>query len=257
MPKLIDLTGKRYGKLTVLELVGKKNNSKEYYWKCKCDCGNICEVQGVSLRSGNTKSCGCGKYDGLKKYNEQQSQDAIIPIGTKIGKLTVLADLGLKPQYNGAKKNRRWYKCQCECGNICEASGNQLKTENKISCGACLSSKGEFMIKTLLDQNNIYYNQEVVLPQLVEESGKRLRFDFVLYDANNNIQRIIEFDGRQHITGPDTNYWGHSTDTLESIQEKDQIKNNFCKKHSYPLVRIPYTKTNCTLEDLLGDKYLI
>ena len=87
--------------------------------------------------------------------------------------------------------------------------------------------------------------------------GKRLRFDFIIYE-DNKISRIIEFDGRQHITGPDTNYWGHSTDTLETIQEKDNIKNQWCINHNIPLVRIPYSKVNnITFEDLFGNKYLI
>lgn len=257
MPKIIDLTGQRFGKLTVLELVGKKNG-KGYYWKCQCDCGNIKDILGSSLRSGNTKSCGCEQYKGFQKYNLNQSEEAKIPINTRFGKLVVIEDLGLKPQYKGAKKNRRWYKCQCDCGNICEVNGNSLKEENKISCGKCLTSKGELMIKSLLDENNIIYNQEVILPELVKEYNHKLRFDFVIYDSNNNIDRIIEYDGRQHFTGPDTNYWDRSnTETLEEIKQKDKIKNIFCLQHNYPLVRIPYTIKKCTLEDLLGNKFLV
>lgn len=92
----------------------------------------------------------------------------------------------------------------------------------------------------------------------MKETGRRLRFDFILYNNDNSINRIIEFDGRQHKYGPDTNYWGHSTDTLKSIKEKDNLKNDFCLKHNYPLVCIPYTKLdNLTIDDLLGNKYLI
>lgn len=72
------------------------------------------------------------------------------------------------------------------------------------------------------------------------------------------MERLIEFDGRQHFTGPDTTHWGRTTDTLESIKERDEIKNCFCLNHNYPLVRIPYFKLETiTIEDLLGDKYLI
>lgn len=56
--KAIDLTGKRYGRLTVLEKC-ENAKSKRLSWKCVCDCGNITIVQGNNLRSGNTKSCGC------------------------------------------------------------------------------------------------------------------------------------------------------------------------------------------------------
>lgn len=53
-----NITGKRFGNLTVLFRVqnDKQGNS---YWLCKCDCGNDFVVRGTSLRSGHTTSCGC------------------------------------------------------------------------------------------------------------------------------------------------------------------------------------------------------
>jgi hypothetical protein len=67
---------------------------------------------------------------------------------------------------------------------------------------------------------------------------------------------MIEFDGRQHTNGPEA-IWSQS-DSLEIIQERDAIKNNFCLSHNYPLVRIPYTKINyINIEDILGDEYLV
>ncbi len=57
MGKLIDLTGQRFGRLTV---VGRSFVRKgQLFWTCRCDCGNICDVQGSSLRGGRTSSCGC------------------------------------------------------------------------------------------------------------------------------------------------------------------------------------------------------
>ena len=151
-----------------------------------------------------------------------------------------------------------WYKCKCDCGNICEVSGNCLKSGSVISCGSCIRSKGELEIESLLSKNNILFNREVILPELVQATGRKLRFDFAIYNKQNNqIERFIEFDGRQHFTGPDTKNWGRA-DTLEIIRERDKIKNIFCIKHNYPLVRIPYYKLNTiTIEDLLGDEYLV
>ena len=57
MPRLIDLTGKRFGRLTVLSLSYKKNH--HHYWDCQCDCGNKKDVSGQQLKRGHTKSCGC------------------------------------------------------------------------------------------------------------------------------------------------------------------------------------------------------
>lgn len=56
----IDETGNRYGKLVVLEWAGTGQN-RYAMWKCECDCGNVTVVRGNNLRTGNTRSCGCGR----------------------------------------------------------------------------------------------------------------------------------------------------------------------------------------------------
>lgn len=63
MGKIKDLTGQKFGRLTVIEYVGNKK------WKCKCDCGNIVEVKSKSLCSGNTKSCGCYRKERTKELH--------------------------------------------------------------------------------------------------------------------------------------------------------------------------------------------
>ena len=55
---LIDLIGERFGLLEVIERSDKKVKG-DVYWKCKCDCGNIVDVSGHSLRRGSVLSCGC------------------------------------------------------------------------------------------------------------------------------------------------------------------------------------------------------
>ena len=79
--KFIDLTGKVFGRLTVLGVAYKKN--RQYFYHCICECGNETIVRGVALtkKYKPTRSCGCirkgrkkgpekvGKYDYFKKYN--------------------------------------------------------------------------------------------------------------------------------------------------------------------------------------------
>lgn len=57
MHKLIDMSGQRFGRLTVIRREGSRN--KRALWHCICDCGNEITVIGKNLRNGNTKSCGC------------------------------------------------------------------------------------------------------------------------------------------------------------------------------------------------------
>lgn len=56
--KLIDLTGQKFGKLTVVERAGNTNHGAAK-WCCVCECGNETVVIGDELRKGNTRSCGC------------------------------------------------------------------------------------------------------------------------------------------------------------------------------------------------------
>jgi len=58
MPKLIDLTGKSFGRLTVVERAGC-NKHGQALWLYRCECGKKKTVRGSSLRSGHTTSCGC------------------------------------------------------------------------------------------------------------------------------------------------------------------------------------------------------
>ena len=78
--------------------------------------------------------------------------------------------------------------------------GNLLKSGSKSSCG-CLSSKGEYYIEKILKQNNIIYNKDYALDELTNETGRRLRFDFVIYNDDGSINRFVEFDGNQHNSG--------------------------------------------------------
>ncbi len=57
MPALLDLTGEKYNRLTVIDRA--PHSGKFTQWRCRCDCGNIVNVITMHIRSGHTKSCGC------------------------------------------------------------------------------------------------------------------------------------------------------------------------------------------------------
>lgn len=63
--KIKDLTGKTFGRLTVIGLDEAKTGRKTY-WICQCQCGNICSCRADSLQGGVIRSCGC-----LKKEQER------------------------------------------------------------------------------------------------------------------------------------------------------------------------------------------
>lgn len=59
-----NLTGHKYGKLTVIGLAGRKtqpNGANSFYWFCICECGEKAVIRGMDMRHGKTTSCGCVK----------------------------------------------------------------------------------------------------------------------------------------------------------------------------------------------------
>ena len=85
MSRLIDLTGQRFGRLTVMNQVPSKTRNAR--WLCKCDCGGETTALSTTLRRGETRSCGCLKRDinraQLTKHGECGSRLAIIWYGMR------------------------------------------------------------------------------------------------------------------------------------------------------------------------------
>ena len=117
----IDLTGKRFGKLVVLEFYDNKWGGAR--WLCKCDCGSITIVSGSNLRYGHTTSCGCAKY---RRFSEDLT-------GRKFGKLTVLEFDRMGP------RGRAYWKCRCDCNdevsNFISVRQDGLISGHTTSCG--------------------------------------------------------------------------------------------------------------------------
>lgn len=100
-PKTVDLTGKIYGKLVVLELDHVERSTR--YWKCQCECGNTTVVREGNLRHGITKSCGCLKKE-TKKHDEVTVQK-IKPRHNNGGVFFLQAgEIKLKGNYESEKK---------------------------------------------------------------------------------------------------------------------------------------------------------
>lgn len=59
MPVFIDITGKKFNRLSVIELDKERSTNKRKYWRCLCDCGNYTSQLGCNIKGGKAKSCGC------------------------------------------------------------------------------------------------------------------------------------------------------------------------------------------------------
>lgn len=134
-PPIKDLTGKKFGKLTVLkqgDVHITSGGHRQIMYICRCDCGNEVTVSASNLRSGITQSCGCIKTPDLT--------------GKKINRLTAL-------KRDESRKGMTYYICRCDCGNITSVSQHALTSGKTKSCGCA---------KTIFNRN-----------KLIDLSGKR------------------------------------------------------------------------------------
>jgi very-short-patch-repair endonuclease len=108
----IDLTKKRFGKLVVIA----RSKYRSTHWLCKCDCGIEKEIDGGSLRRGQSKSCRCSITENLT--------------GKRFDKWLVIS-----------KSNKRvsdrsvYWLCRCICGKEREVNSNSLRSGRSKSCG--------------------------------------------------------------------------------------------------------------------------
>lgn len=203
--------GTRFGSLVVIERAPVRPGGSAY-WKCKCDCGNVCEVKGSYLRGGQTTSCGCKKYPN--RINE---------IGKQYGLLTVL-------RYAGSReKGGATWECQCRCGRLVTVRGEQLRRGKATSCG-CISSYPELVIANLLDDNHIDYKRQYSFEDLRGLKNGLLRFDFAIF-KQQHLYCLIEYQGGQHT---DTSVAWHT----EQLEIHDNLKKEYCKKHNILLYEL-------------------
>ena len=106
MPKVVDLTGMKFGRLTVIgkapgEYISGK--TRRSVWECRCECGNTKTVIGANLRAGLTRSCGCLQRETVTKNREGRTAketvmkqlDEMVDFMRENGSITGLDCVGL------------------------------------------------------------------------------------------------------------------------------------------------------------------
>ena len=124
MKKRVEMIGEKFGKLTVIEMVGERVSGRHPNWLCKCDCGNESIKSAVALRGGNNPSCGCAVTQLQREKNNLSQQ--------RFGKL-----IALRPLNESNKKRHILWVCKCDCGKESIVASSELKSGHTKSCG-CL-----------------------------------------------------------------------------------------------------------------------
>jgi hypothetical protein len=126
-----------------------------------------------------------------------------------------------------------------DCDYACSRNGD-LQVHIKRCTGKINCSSGEFAIMKTLDEMNIEYkyNQS---HELKSDKGW-LRWDFIVEVEDDRL--FIEYDGIQHFKPVKFGSMPQekANKSFKRQQENDKLKNDYCKKNDYKLLRIPYTK---------------
>ena len=128
MPTRIDMTGKVFGKWTVLSFSHLIRADK--YWNCLCECGRSKPVSGSSLRRGSSLSCG----ECTPKYKDLTGQVFSYLAVVSLSKII---------------KQQAYWTCRCTCGNTVETRATLLVKGGTTSCGC---KKGKKSIKDISGQ---------------------------------------------------------------------------------------------------------
>ena len=210
----LNLVGQRFHMLVVTERIPSSQTQKIVKWKCRCDCGNICEKTTGELRRGEAYSCGCYRKQIIKRITDQPIRPKLGMVNntnvsrissnkpSKNNKLgmrgvsmtkhgtyaafiyykgqrtylgTYRTPEGAKAVYDEAWKERtkhaaqegsendntwqgrkkidltgsrcgklvvlgraerdKYWRCQCDCGNVCEKHERYLVNQRVLSCG--------------------------------------------------------------------------------------------------------------------------
>ena len=239
MKDFSDIIGHNFLSMIVI----RRATPEETPWKSHetpfvCHC-NKCGREWIARKSALIK--GCIYCDSEKPTGRGYVNRGMI--GQRFGYLTVLE------QDKTIQRHQTYWKCKCDCGNIISVRTSHLLGKyhaRTISCGCKQKSSGELQIKQILIRNNINFKEQYAL----KDFNTAAYFDFAIFNKENNLKCLIEFDGKQHYE-PVEKFGGAEQFKIQII--RDQRKNNYCKEHNIRLIRIPYTDQS----KLDNDKYLL
>ena len=176
MGQIKDLTGQRFGRLTVVR------RGEDYYfpngkpgitWFCQCDCGNTKTVLGHSLRNGLTKSCGC-LQKGVGEHRKIKPEDML---NKRFGKLIVKS---MVPNEESPNLRYDYWLCDCDCGTKdYMVSGVALRRKRGTKSCGCYNSEMSH-IKNTVDITGQRYGHLTVIK---EHNGEKSPSGSILWEC--------------------------------------------------------------------------
>ncbi|MBE2919382.1 zinc-ribbon domain-containing protein [Anoxybacillus flavithermus] len=222
------------GKLTPYDVVYGSN--KKVWWKCK----NGHEWQATINNRTNPNTNNKCPYCSNKKVYIGNCLMTIHPNIAEEWHYTLNKITPYDVTYGSSKKV--WWMCK-KCNHEWKAAISQRVRGR--GCPVCNESKGEKRIREYLEKNNIIYKSQYEFKNLRGVNGGFLKFDFAIFDDNNNLKMLIEYDGAYHFGKL------YENDGYEIRVIHDKKKDDYCKQNNIPLLRIPYWEFD-NIENILA-----
>lgn len=176
-----DITGQKFGRLTVLKMIDKP----EYivakvgtgaWCECKCECGNIVVKKANWLKMGHVQSCGC-LHSETSAINGHSSM--IDLTNQRFGKL-----VALYPTEKRVRSGSIVWHCVCDCGEEKDIASTDLVQNKTHSCGKC-GYQAEISSKNLL-------GQIFGILTVIEKTDKRASSGAIIWKCQCKCGNIIE-----------------------------------------------------------------
>jgi len=114
------------------------------------------------------------------------------------------------------------------------------------------ASRAEIKIEDILRAAGVNFQEEYSFPDLFSSNGRPLRFDFAIFDDDNELMFLLEYQGIQHYIAK-SKFGGNNG--LRKQQYNDMQKREYCRKHNIILIAIPYTDEAKISYDYIMNSY--
>lgn len=224
--EVYELVGDEY------EVLGEYNNANTPIWMKHNLCGYKFPVRPNKFKRGSR----CPKCSGrVWKDTEYFKNEVFELVGDEYQVLGEYIDAHTEILLKHNNESCNYHEFQMTPSNFLQGQ----------RCPKCSDSKGEKEISRVLDKLNIAYKEQYKFDDC--RNKKPLPFDFAIFDNNNNLIALIEYQGEQHYE-PIEFFGGEEHFTY--VRNNDLIKKKYCEEKNIKLIEIPYWQFD-NIEDII------